>query len=83
LLAAGELIRVRQHPKKGKDKPYDLRPLILALHVEAQEGQPHLTMHLRQTPTQTGRPDEVLLALGFDPLDTIVHRTRIYLETGD
>jgi radical SAM-linked protein len=81
LLAADTLSRLRQSGKKGKEKEYDLRPLILALTIEEREGNdPLLAMHLRQTPTETGRPDEVLLALGFDPLDTIVHRTRIYLN---
>jgi radical SAM-linked protein len=81
LLAADTLARVRQSGKKGKEKEYDLRPLILALTIEErEEDEPLLAMRLRQTPTQTGRPDEVLLALGFDPLDTIVHRTRIYLN---
>lgn len=84
LMAADSFVRVRQGGKKGKEKVYDLRPLILDLSVEEREdGQPFLKLHLCQTPTQTGRPDEVLLTLGFDPLDTIVHRTRIYLETGD
>jgi radical SAM-linked protein len=80
LLNRDSLVRVRQGGKKGKEKPYDLRPLILALRVRQREGNtPQLIICLRQNPTQTGRPDELLLALGFDPLDTIVHRTRIYL----
>jgi radical SAM-linked protein len=82
LLAAESLVRTRQGGKKGKEKTYDLRPLILTLSVEEREdGEPYLQMHLRQTPTQMGRPDEVLLALGFDPLDTIIHRARIYLDS--
>lgn len=80
LLAAESHIRERQGGKKGKKREYDLRPLILDLQVIEVEGEPRLQMHLVQNPTQTGRPDEVLLALGFDPLDTIVHRKRIYLQ---
>jgi radical SAM-linked protein len=81
LLAANSFVRVRQGSKKAKEREYDLRLLILALSVEERgEGDPVLKMRLRQTPTQTGRPDEVLLSLGFDPLATIVHRTRIYLN---
>jgi radical SAM-linked protein len=84
LLAANTVVRVRQGGKKGKEQEYDLRPLILALSME-ERGKDELVlrMRLRQTPTQTGRPDEVLLSLGFDPLDTIVHRTRIYLNKED
>lgn len=81
LLAADSLIRERQGGKKGKKREYDLRPLILSLEVTEVESEPRLQMHLVQNPTQTGRPDEVLLALGFDPLDTIVHRKGIYLES--
>lgn len=79
LLAADTLIRERQGGKKGKKREYDLRPLILSLEVTEAEGEPRLQMHLVQNPTQTGRPDEVLRTLDFDPLDTIIHRKRIYL----
>jgi hypothetical protein len=81
LLAADTFVRLRQAGKKGKAKEYDLRPLILALRIEDQrDGELLLVMRLRQTPYETGRPDEVLYSLGFDPLDTLVHRTRIYLN---
>lgn len=80
LLAAPELPRERKRAKDNRPKPYDLRPLIidLTLATEDPEGL-SLTMHLVQTPTQTGRPDEVLDSLGVDPLDTRVHRTQLIL----
>jgi radical SAM-linked protein len=80
LLSAETLPRTRKRAKDKRPKPYDLRPLIVDLALEqASEGGPILTMHLVQTPTQTGRPDEVLTSLDIDPLDTHVHRTALLL----
>lgn len=78
LLATETLPRERKRAKDTRAKLYDLRPLIIGLGVESgSEAGPVLTMRLVQTPTQTGRPDEVLASLGFDPLDVRVHRTRL------
>lgn len=78
LLAADRLERVRE--RRGKKKVYDLRPLILDLAVEQSEGgEVHIHMNLCLEPSKTGRPDEVLAALGFDPLDMHVHRTGMVL----
>lgn len=78
LLAAETVERVRE--KQGKKKKYDLRPLILALSTSQDEtGQVHLHMNLCLEPSRTGRPDEVLEALGFDPLDVRIHRTGMVL----
>ena len=77
-LAAETLERVRE--RRGKKKVYDLRPLILDLTVEkAEDGQLHIHMNLCLEPSKTGRPDEVLEALGFDPLDVRIHRTGMVL----
>jgi radical SAM-linked protein len=84
LLAADSLPRERQRAKDKRPKPYDLRPLIIELGVDTEsEPAPLLLMHLVQTPTQTGRPDEVLASLGFDPLDVRVHRTRLFLDESE
>lgn len=79
VLSAEALTRER---KKDKQKPqvYDLRPLVLDLALlHDAEGAPILSMRLRQTAGQFGRPDEVLRELGFDPLDTRVNRVAIGL----
>jgi len=77
LLAAESAIRER----RGKE--YDLRPLILELKLEEdEEGALLLAMRLLLQPGKTGRPDEVLDALGLDPLSVRVHRTNIVLEDG-
>lgn len=77
LLAAESVVRER----RGKE--YDLRPLILELKLkEDGESALLLTMRLLLQPGKTGRPDEVLDALGLDPLGVRVHRTKIVLEDG-
>lgn len=77
LLAAESVMRER----RGKE--YDLRPLILELRLEEDEdGALLLRMRLLLQPGKTGRPDEVLDALGLDPLSVRVHRTNIVLEDG-
>ncbi len=81
LLAAESLMRTRARPKGNQTQPFDLRPLILDIRVESEdEGQPRLWLRLVQTATQTGRPEDVLAALGFDPLDAWVHRTGLRLD---
>lgn len=81
LLAAETLPRERKRAKDKHPKPYDLRPLIMELCVQKGDMSGiELAMQLVQTPTQTGRPDEVLASLGFDPLDVRVHRTWLFLQ---
>ena len=78
MLAADKLERVRE--RRGKKKVYDLRPLILDLAAtQDEDGQVHIHMNLCLEPAKTGRPDEVLAALGFDPLDMRIHRTGMVL----
>jgi radical SAM-linked protein len=75
LLAQDEVIRTR------RKKTYDLRPLILALEVrELESGEVGLWMQLNAEPAATGRPDEVLDALGFENTDYIVRRTKLILS---
>jgi len=67
--------------RERRGKEYDLRPLIRGLHIEqSDDGPPLLTMRLVQLPGNTGRPDELLLALDLDPLDVRVHRVAIILQ---
>lgn len=69
--------------RERRDKTYDLRPLIVSMHIEDSASAPLLTMRLAQRPGNTGRPDELLLALGLDPLDVRVHRAQIILQEGE
>ncbi len=74
LLAAAEIRRVR------RGKPYDLRPLVFALEILPPEasGKQRLFMHLSARESATGRPDEVLSALGIPPHTARVHRTALH-----
>ncbi len=72
LLAATELPRVR------REKAYDLRPLIEALAVDAQDTA-GLSMQLAARDSATGRPEEVVAALGFDPTAAHYHRAALLL----
>lgn len=78
LMDQDELIRER------RGKQYDMRPLVLELSVK-EGGDDHalLIMRLAQLPGQTGRPDELLLELGLDPLDVRLHRSNILLQEAE
>ena len=84
VMAAGELIRERTRSKAKRRQSFDLRPLILDLRVESgADGNPLLQLRLVQTATQTGKPDDVLAALGIDPLDARVHRSALRFAATD
>jgi radical SAM-linked protein len=65
-------------PRERRGKPYDLRPLIeeLARLVPDSEGHPRLFMRLTAREGATGRPEEVLDALGVAYEGSRVERTR-------
>lgn len=66
--------------RERRGKSYDLRPLVLRLERrEDSDGDQELAMSLSLLPDATGRPDELLDALGIEPLDIIIHRTAIHL----
>ncbi len=80
LMTTGELIRER---RRREDQPvyiYDLRPLIESLWLEGQDtdGWPVLRMRLRAEPGATGRPDEVLEALGLGNRPSRMERTALH-----
>ncbi len=78
LLAADTLVRERGHGKKQKE--YDLRPLIYDLRLVSGGDPAILEMRLAMEENKNGRPDEVLLELGLDPLAARIHRTTIVLN---
>ena len=74
ILATGNL------PRERRGKPYDLRPLIEALEIiSTPTGDSVITMRLAARSGAVGRPEEVLLALGVDPVATRVHRKALNL----
>lgn len=66
--------------RERRQKQYDLRPLILSLSVEDGDNT-CICMELLAKPSQTGRPDEVMGAMRYDPMDFRYIRTSISLVT--
>lgn len=71
------LISASALPRERRGKDYDLRPLVINLHrIDDDEvGRARLYARLMAREGSTGRPEEVLAALGIDPLNASVHRT--------
>jgi len=69
--------------RERRGKRYDLRPLVLNLSLaDGAPSAPVVEMRLSMTPGNTGRPDEVLAALGLDPLAALIHRRQLILADG-
>jgi radical SAM-linked protein len=69
-------------PRERRGKEYDLRPLIeeLVLHPgDEHNDQPILFMRLTAREGATGRPEEVLAALGLDSTAARIERTGLNL----
>lgn len=72
-----EAVEVRER----RSKTYDLRPLIEMISVIAQaDGTAWLKMTLAAREGATGRPEEVLSALGIEPETARVERTRLIFK---
>jgi radical SAM-linked protein len=65
--------------RQRRGKSYDLRPLILELRVENQ-GSEIIQMRLNAQEGSTGRPEEVLLALGIQPENTRIERKQLLIQ---
>jgi radical SAM-linked protein len=70
------LLSTESLPRQRRDKPYDLRPFIQLLEIIGpdEKGQPVLLMQLSATAGASGRPEEVLDAMGFDASSTRIER---------
>jgi radical SAM-linked protein len=73
VLAAGVL------PRRRRGKDYDLRPLIQSIErlPDDEAGRQRLRLRLSAREGATGRPEEVILALGGVPEAARVHRERL------
>lgn len=75
LLTQPEIIRVR------REKKYDLRPLIESLARTASDELGHtLLMQLAAREGATGRPEEVVEALGHPATEARFHRLRLFFS---
>jgi len=81
LLALEQLLW--QHQRDTEIRQYDLRALIDDLwFIERYEGQCTLGMRLRCGSHGSGRPEQVVAALGFTDYPRSINRTGLILETG-
>ena len=77
-----QLLAAESLPRRRRGKDYDLRPLIeglSALPVDEQ-GRSRLTLRLSAREGATGRPEEVIDALGCPVETTRVLRTRLIFQ---
>ena len=73
-----ELIQSESLPRERRGKFYELRPLVEVLTVDTETST--LQMKLTAREGATGRPDEVLTALGIEPEYARVERTRLIFQ---
>jgi radical SAM-linked protein len=76
---AQALLSTPSLPRRRRERDYDLRPLVLDLHTLPPGTSDHSQLSLRLVAREgtTGRPEEVLEVLGYDPQLARVHRTRL------
>lgn len=76
-----ELMKAESLPRERRDKLYDLRPLIETLDVLTEaDRKVWMQMKLAARDGATGRPEEVLNALGIEPEYTLVERTLLIFK---
>jgi radical SAM-linked protein len=78
-----DLLAAESLPRERRGKSYDLRPLVEQLSIdEIYDGVVTLRMRLSARPGATGRPEEVLDALGWADDFFRITRQRIMLTEG-
>jgi hypothetical protein len=72
----------KEIPRERRGKSYDLRSLIIDIaEIQPSEESPQrVKMRLIAKEGATGRPDEVLSALGINPRNPRIHRVRLILN---
>jgi radical SAM-linked protein len=74
-----EIISAESISRQWRERTYDLRPLIEELRrlPDTQAGNASILARLAAREGATGRPEELVQALGFVPNLTRVHRSRL------
>jgi radical SAM-linked protein len=69
-------------PREWREKPYDLRPLVESLDClpPDEHGRARLSTRLSAREGATGRPEELLTALGLDPTAARIKRTLLVMK---
>ncbi len=77
-----EILSSEKLPRERRGKTYDLRPLILEIHAlpENEHGLQQVYARLTAQEGATGRPDELLDALGAGQKATRVHRNGLIFQ---
>jgi radical SAM-linked protein len=77
-----EILSAESIPRQRRERKYDLKPLIEELHrlPDTQEGNACILAQLAAREGATGRPEELIQALGLDPNLTRVHRSRLFFR---
>lgn len=76
----------RERERKGKRYTYNLRPLIFELRYlgyDAASEEHRIFLRVQMRSGATGRPDEVVDALGFDDFARTLRRDHIYLSDNE
>jgi radical SAM-linked protein len=79
----GTLLAVSSMPRERRGRHYDLRPLIQSLEVVGSSSVRGPVVHMRLTALEgaTGRPDEVLDALGLPREDARIERVALIIAS--
>ncbi len=78
-MLAAEKVMVEKPGRKNRGKLYNLRPRVQSLDVI--DGEPvKMEMLLSAEEGKAGRPNDIIQALGIDPLATHVHRADLTLR---
>jgi len=72
-----------QHIRDKETRSYDLRQLVDDLSLLDQDDSTYtFDMRLRTDSSGSGRPEQVMLALGFSEPPKSIHRIKLILATG-
>jgi radical SAM-linked protein len=73
----------RERERKGETYVYNLRPLVFELQYEGYDAareEHSIFLRVQQRAGATGRPDEVVAALGLDDFARTLRRDRLYFS---